>query len=42
MEAKIKELKSMSTWKMIEEVEHILQSAKPFDPVLEAALFAVV
>jgi hypothetical protein len=42
MEAKIKELKSMSTWKMIKEVKHILQTSKPFDPVLEAALFAII
>lgn len=42
MEAKIKELKWMSTWKMIKEVEHILETSKPYDPELEAALFAVV
>lgn len=42
MEAKIKELKWMNTAKMIEEVIHILEISKPFDPELEAALFAIV
>ena len=42
MEAKIKELKGMNTPKMIAEIEHIVASSKPFDPELEAALFAIV
>lgn len=42
MEEKIKELRWMNTTKMIREVEHILASSKPYDPELEAALFAVV